>query len=154
MVKPYYAIAAKSKSTLLTLGQVLQIGNRSPSSCAMVKPWGAGIVNDKIQVWVNINYSGYREAFRQAWIEAWEQNLNKKLSIGEKKLVIEPSYDIDHIFPREKARQHGYEWVRLFESPQAINRGYKDAINTSASAFPDPYIVDETIWNKWQMVSK
>lgn len=153
MIKPDYAIAAKTKNTLYTLGQVLQIGRRSSFSCVIVKPWGAGIVNDKIQVWVNIHYSGYREAFRRAWIEAWEQNLDKKLSSGEKKLVIEPSYDIDHIFPREKARQHGYEWVRLFESPQSINRGYKDAISTSAALFHDPYIVDEIIWRKWMMSS-
>lgn len=64
MITPQYAVAAANMATLKLLGSVQQIGRRNPNSCATVIPFNAGHGNDKIQIWANVWYKGYREAFR------------------------------------------------------------------------------------------
>ena len=70
MQTPRYPVAAKEKSDLYALGHLENIGRRKPEYCTKVIPSGAGVTDDELQVWVNARYTGYREAFRRAWIEA------------------------------------------------------------------------------------
>lgn len=149
MVVPEYPVAAKQLSTLAKLGELKPIGGRAPTECIVLIPWRSGHGDDKLQVWVNVRYLGYRDAYRDAWFKAW-QECGVSLKDSDKAFVIEPGYDVDHLFPRSSAIAHGYDWIRVFPIHQHYNRSWRDAVGTS-SAFPDPYLVDRTIWNKWTM---
>ena len=149
---PNYAIAVKKRICLDRLGSTSKVGKRSEDQVMAV--WsqaGRGGKELELQVWVRPDYRGYRGAWVTAWKEAWEAALETRLVRKERKLIIEPGYEIDHLFPRSWAIEFGYEYVRLTELPAAMNRLWSNTVNKPTPPIPDVYCCDDLVWRKWLM---
>ena len=177
---PEYAIAAKSRDALhkiehavlidvtsVALGKdptwkmekvvidVTKVGRRDENKILVV--WtraGLYLEEREMQVWVHPDYSGYKEGFRRAQIEAWEWAQSKKLTNTAKKLIIEPGYQIDHIFPKHWAKEFGYQWIRITDCPGPINNEWRHTMNIPKRPVPEIYYCDELLWKKWLMQPK
>jgi hypothetical protein len=130
-VLPEYPIAALSKRHLQDrVGRVEPVGARDPEQIIAVwSPAGRDGRQRELQVWVNPFYGGYRDGFADAWRQAWEATLGRRLSTGEVNSLIEPGYEVDHIFPKSVARRNGYSWVRLFPIQAHRNRSWSNLID-------------------------
>ena len=149
---PNYPIAARTKINLVEIGRVEQIGKRNMDMIAkVITP--AAFDQEELQVWVNIEYTGYREGYRRAWIDAWEECLHVKLTRQDKQDILPSVQDVDHLFPKEKAREYHFPWVRIFAIHYAPNRSWKDEIGADMSFDIKGNIayLNQTIWNKWLM---
>ncbi len=150
--RPHYAIAVRRKDLLSQIGtvQITQVGRRDMNNVVVVyTKAGEKGEERELQVWVRQSYTCYREAFRDAWIEAWGSALGNKLSKSTRAMVVENGYDVDHIFPRERAQTHGYEWLRVKELPKGLNRSWRNDIGAHGP-LNDIYIMkeDDEVWNK------
>jgi hypothetical protein len=71
---------------------------------AMWKLQQSSILYSKKQVWVHVNYSGYRKAYKEAFP-------SEKLS----------EYVLDHILNRRIARLKGYSYIRIIPISRMVN---------------------------------
>ena len=162
---PKYPIAAKNAKALMSVGKMKKIEKRGVYKIIIIKtsPFTVRnqdnqliIIDAETQVWVDVIYGGYNSGFKKAWKQEISALFNDS-KIDYKGLIPE-GYDIDHIFPRDKAKKYLYQWVRLFECPLGINRSYKNKIclddgdeRKEFDFTKNLLYVNQFLWNKWQM---
>ena len=96
MFNKHIPIAAKSLEDLKNeIGTTNLIKNHFLCDAVLVKG---------VQVWVRPNYYKYRDV----WLDAG--------------FAIPTDYEIDHIYPKARAMQQGYSYVRIAAIPRRANR--------------------------------
>lgn len=75
-----------------------------PSDLAVWKHGRAFILNQPVQIWVDVAYSGYRKAYREVFPE---EDVRKKV--------------IHHVMNRRYAAIHGFRYVRLISITRSTN---------------------------------
>jgi hypothetical protein len=95
-------VAAMSRDALRQhVGEISALGKRSLSDVVLVRTRAGD------QLWVNPRYEQYQEAWKAAFPRS----------------PIPNGRDVDHLYSRERAKQLGYEYVRLELVPFPVNRG-------------------------------
>lgn len=96
MFNKHIPIAARSLEDLKNeIGTTNQIKNHPLCKAVLVKG---------VQVWV----CPYYDKYKNVWLDAGFE--------------IPTDYDIDHIYPKARARQQGYSYVRLAAIPSRANK--------------------------------
>jgi len=75
-----------------------------PSELAVWNHERAPVLNQRVQIWVDIGYSGYRKAYRALFPE---ENIRNRV--------------IHHVMNRRYATLHGYRYVRLVAISRSTN---------------------------------
>jgi hypothetical protein len=95
-------VAAMNREALRqNVGELSALGKRSLSDVVLVRTRAGD------QLWVNPHYDNYQDAWKAAFPGS----------------PIPSGRDVDHLYSRERAKQLGYEYVRLEIVPFPVNRG-------------------------------
>ena len=113
-------IAAKDEADISTyIGEVTTILSKgSPNKAMIVEPYripkkdslpiwelpGSDILHSPRQVWVHVDYSGYRKAYLTG--------------LGD---TVKPGHVLDHVMNRRIARLKGFSYIRLVPISRAAN---------------------------------